>query len=109
MTEAAELLSELRGRGVTVAVDGESLCLKPKRALDQELLSRVRGAKPEILQILRDSTSSNPAAQPLRSENCWHCDGSGECSCINCGVMKPSVVWAAGLCVACKGKQPPAQ
>jgi len=93
MTQAAEILTELRGRGVSVAVEGDTLCLRPRRALDDELLARVREAKPAILEVLR---------QPA---TCWHCDGSGACDCSTCGVMRPSVIWAEGECVACKARK----
>ena len=52
---AAEILTELQRRGVIVAVDGDTLCLKPRRALDGTLLARIREAKPEILNALRNS------------------------------------------------------
>lgn len=53
MNQASEILTELQQRGVIVAVDGDTLCLKPKRALDDTLLARVRKAKPAILEALR--------------------------------------------------------
>jgi hypothetical protein len=34
MSPAAEILTELQRRGVIVAIDGDTLCLKPRRALD---------------------------------------------------------------------------
>ena len=92
MTQATEILTELEGRGVSVTVEGDVLCLKPKRKLDDALLARVRDAKSAILEVLRGTPT------------CWHCSGSGECNCVSCGVMKPSVVWAAGECVVCKAR-----
>lgn len=53
MTQATEILTELHRRGVIVAVEGDTLCLKPRRALDDALLARVRDAKPAILEALR--------------------------------------------------------
>jgi hypothetical protein len=53
MSQAAEILTELQRRGVIVAVEGDTLCLKPGRALDDTLLARVREAKPAILEALR--------------------------------------------------------
>jgi hypothetical protein len=107
MSQAAEILTELRGRGVSVTVEGDILCLKPKRALDDTLLARVRDSKPAILAVLRN-LSSNCVATPAQisgTATCWHCGGSGECNCSACGVMKPSVAWTAGECVACKSKK----
>jgi len=92
--KAATILDELQRRGVSVALDGNTLCLRPGRALDEALLARVREAKPAILEALRKAPAK-----------CWHCNGSGECECATCGVMKPSVVWAAGECVACKARK----
>lgn len=46
MSQAAEILTELQRRGVIVAVEGDTLCLKPRRALDDTLLARVREVKP---------------------------------------------------------------
>lgn len=104
MTQVAEILTELRGRGVSVTVEGDILCLRPRRALDDALLARVRDSKPAILEVLRKLTSNCVAtpAQIQATAMCWHCRGSGECNCSTCGVMKPSTIWAAGECVACK-------
>jgi hypothetical protein len=53
MSQAAEILTELQRRGVVVAMEGDILCLKPRRALDDTLLARIREAKPAILEALR--------------------------------------------------------
>ena len=53
MSQATEILTELQGRGVAVAVEGNTLCLKPRSALDKGLLARVRQAKTAILEIIR--------------------------------------------------------
>jgi hypothetical protein len=107
MTQVAEILTELRGRGVSVTVEGEILCLKPRRALDDALLARVRDSKLAILEVLRKLPSNcvGTPAQIQATATCWHCGGSGECNCSACGVMKPSIVWAAGECVACKPRK----
>lgn len=52
MTTAADVLTELQRRGVTVAVEGDTLCLRPKRVLDDGLLAQVRERKTEILREL---------------------------------------------------------
>jgi hypothetical protein len=51
--------------------------------------------------------SPGTTALPSRKllPTCWHCNGSGECNCSACGVMKPSTVWASGECVACKRRK----
>jgi hypothetical protein len=53
MTVAAEILTELHLRGVTLTAEGDTLCLKPRRALDDKLLARIREVKPAILEALR--------------------------------------------------------
>ncbi len=107
MTQGAEILIELCERGVSVTVEGEILCLRPRRALDDALLARVRDSKPAILAVLRKLPPQYAVApaktQPIAT--CWHCGGSGECKCATCGIIKPSTVWAAGECVACKRRQ----
>jgi hypothetical protein len=54
MSQATEILTELQRRGVIVAVDGDTLSLKPRSALDDSLLARVREMKPAILEALRN-------------------------------------------------------
>jgi TubC N-terminal docking domain len=54
---ATEILGELQRRGVSVTADGDALVLKPRRAIDGELLARVREHKPEIIRAL----SAHPA------------------------------------------------
>jgi hypothetical protein len=49
---AAAILRELERRGVLVTADGDALVLKPKRALDDALLARVREHKPEIIRAV---------------------------------------------------------
>jgi hypothetical protein len=58
MSQAAEILTELQRRGVIVAVDGDTLCLKPKRALDDSLLARIHEVKPAILEALRSGLAA---------------------------------------------------
>ena len=122
MTDAAEVLTELQRRGVNVAAEGDTLCLKPRRPLDDELLARIREAKPAILETLRNrpatcspdcyevepgrwihhpwegcTTIQSKADAPLHKvqETCWHCRGEKTCACITC--------WQAGPndCVVC--------
>jgi hypothetical protein len=119
-----EILTELGRRGVSIAVKGSNLCLKPRHALDDGLLARVREAKPAILEALRSRpvkcatscyeiepgrwihhpwdgcTTVQPEAGGLLSkvrEKCWHCHGEKRCDCIACWQAGPSE------CVACKG------
>ena len=128
MTTAAEILTELSRRGIAVRVDGESIRLRPKSALDDELLARVREHKPEILAALSTSLTTCAAscyeieprkwihrpwdscktvitAQTAKPAwkvgcECWHCKGSGKCLCIACC---DSWTGEAGQCVSCRG------
>jgi len=120
----AEVLSELQRRGVSVAAEGDTLCLRPRRALDDTLLARVRQAKSEILEALRKrrrtcsadcyeiepevwihrpwtgcTTGKAGADNPQRhvQVECRHCHGEKRCGCIACWRGGPSE------CVACKG------
>jgi hypothetical protein len=54
------ILTELGKRGVAVRVDGETLRLKPREALDNDLLARIREHKPEIIDTLTRSELTSP-------------------------------------------------
>ena len=123
MSAAVEILAELAQRGAIVRADGETICLKPKSALDDKLLARVREHKPELLAALRkrpancsptcyeiepgrwlhhpwDGCRTIPSAPPPRQVEitCWHCRGNTKCGCIAC-----SEITSPGLCAPCKG------
>jgi hypothetical protein len=125
MNEAAEILTELQRRGVIVAVERDTtLCLRPRRALDDALLARVREAKPAILEALRNRpatcspdcyeiepgiwihrahascTTIKPEASGSQQKvavTCWHCGDQKKCDCSACWQAGP------GNCVTCKG------
>jgi hypothetical protein len=63
----AEILDELRRRGVTVTVEGDTICLEPKRALDDALRARIRAAKPAILEALRTVPFAWPSTHVTRA------------------------------------------
>jgi hypothetical protein len=120
---AVAILSELERREVSVTADGDALVLKPRRALDDALLARVREHKPEIMRALTAhpatcatscyeidpgrwihhpwdgcKTCPKPLTERRKTETvCWHCTGERHCACSAC--------WTAGPreCVACKG------
>jgi hypothetical protein len=73
MSQAAEILTELQRRRVIVAVEGDILCLKPRRALDDTLLARIREAKPAILEAVRTGLAS------CGSPHCARCYDVGDC------------------------------
>jgi hypothetical protein len=123
MTQVAEILIELHRRGVVVTAEGETLCLKPRRALDTDLLARLREHKPEILDVLsrRPATcaascyevepgrwihrpwdgckTTTPERKPRTFKRaCWHCGGTKVCTCLVCSNRDQ-----AGLCIPCSG------
>jgi hypothetical protein len=58
------------------------------------------------LRVTREWLNPAPVGEVPRVQvRCWHCGGSGRCDCISCGVMKPSVSWAAGECAACNSRK----
>ena len=77
MIPAAEVLTELQRRGVTVAADGDTLCLRPRRALDDTLLARVRAAKTAILEALQSGQSIAQIAA-CGSPHCAGCYDVGD-------------------------------
>lgn len=72
MSQAAEILIELQRRGVIIAVEGDTLCLKPKSALDDTLLARIREVKPAILEALTTDSAV------CGSTNCAGCYDVGD-------------------------------
>jgi TubC N-terminal docking domain len=60
MSAVVEILAELCRRGVVVRADGERIGLKPKAALDDNLLARIKANKGDILAAL--SLSGRPTA-----------------------------------------------
>lgn len=61
---AQAILGEMSQRGITARVDGETLLLKPREALDDDLLARIKEHKPEILVALRNPPAAIPAMPP---------------------------------------------
>ena len=52
MNSAQAILDDLARRGITVRLDGETLRLGPREALDDNLLSRIKEYKPELIRAL---------------------------------------------------------
>ncbi len=65
MSTAVEVLSELSRRGVAIRVDGDSIRLKPRSALDDQLLASIRDCKPEILAALKSRSTPGGAKANL--------------------------------------------
>lgn len=73
MSDATEILAELQRRGVSAAVEGNTLRLRPKRVLDDALLARVREHKADMLleiaqQILKNCPRLPKGVRLLRWE-----------------------------------------
>lgn len=49
-----ELIERLTAEGVTLRVDGDSLCLTPRALVPTELIGPLRDAKPALLAYLRE-------------------------------------------------------
>ena len=126
MNAAVEILSELAQRGANIRADGETICLKPKSALDDKLLARVREHKQELLAALRkrpvtcsascyevepgrwlhhpwdDCRTARPLPPPRQIKStCWHCKGTAQCGCISCA--ERLCAEGSSPCVVCKG------
>lgn len=63
---AAELLANLRARGVTLTADGEQLRLRPASALDADTLELAKQHKAELLTLLTPPGCSKPLAEPAK-------------------------------------------
>jgi len=63
---ALAILGELQRRGVSVTADGDALVLKPRRAVDDAILGRIREAKPAILKALKQAWPPESEAQARR-------------------------------------------
>jgi len=124
--DGLEILESLRTLGITVtAVEPDRLRLEPASKIPAEMVTRIREAKPGILEALRNRratcspdcyeiepgvlihrphagcTTMKPevsGSQHKVPETCWHCHGNKICACIACGQPGPS------RCVACKGR-----
>jgi TubC N-terminal docking domain len=130
MSAATDLLEELSRRGVAAQADGETIRLKPRTLVDDDLLARVRAHKPEIVAVLSGRTdfcaltcyeiepgcrihhpwdgcktciTPLPNNLPRKAQvACWHCTGSGKCACVSCGRFEPRAAWSPGRCKPCE-------
>jgi hypothetical protein len=90
MTRAHYLLAELANRGVSIAVEGNRLRLRPRSAMTDGLITRVLASKRELLVLLR---TASPRAQvaPLAPLQWWvlwvlaqtpHLSRGALCTCV---------------------------
>ena len=73
MTRAHYLLAELANRGVSIAVEGNRLRLRPRSAMTEGLIARVLASKRELIVLLRRATSPGGQVQvaPLAPLQWW--------------------------------------
>jgi hypothetical protein len=58
VNSAQAILDEMVRRGVTARVDRETLRLKPRKALDDDLLASIKEHKPDIIRALAHTTAA---------------------------------------------------
>jgi hypothetical protein len=73
MSGAEELLAELGARGVSVVVEGGRLRLRPRSALSESLIGRIRTARMELVTLLRAGRpgAAAPAVAALQWWTLW--------------------------------------
>ena len=68
---AADLIADLRSRGVTLVADGERLRCRPRSALSDDDLSALRAHKSEVLARLRSRTKADLVCHACRERRFW--------------------------------------
>jgi hypothetical protein len=71
MTRAHYLLAELANRGVSIAVEGNRLRLRPRSAMTDGLIARVLASKRELIVLLRGYASPRVQVAPLAPLQWW--------------------------------------
>jgi lambda repressor-like predicted transcriptional regulator len=61
LDEVADILTELALRGVSLTASGADLYLRPRSALNPDLLARVRAHKPQLLALFHAGALASPA------------------------------------------------
>ena len=106
---ALGILTELHQRGITVAADGDTLVLKPRRALDDAILTRIREAKPAILKALQETDAERRFGQPharlfsLIGKRVWTPSGAGELLSVfaeQCEILPEGTTKTIRVCTA---------
>jgi len=71
---AAELLADLRRRGLSVWAEGSALWVQPRAQIPAELRPAIVAAKSEILALLATERSCQHCHKPLDAKRCcWKC------------------------------------
>jgi len=93
MSAAAELLAELRSRGIEVETDGARLRWRPAFLVSAPLADRVRACKAELIALLGDGAGGESRGCPACR---WPLDSAGRCAmcfdrlCRACGRLTGS-------------------
>lgn len=67
MSAAHSILSEITRRGIAVRVDGETLRFRPRYALDDNLVGRIKEHKAEIIRAVSTDASDQGVHSPPES------------------------------------------
>jgi TubC N-terminal docking domain len=113
MSTGAELLDEVRARGVELQADGERILFRPAQAVPPELVERMRGHKQELLaqlaaeaaeiawrvEVLRPHVAPRGPVwlPPVRPDAPYLRDAPGRCC--SCGEPRPASL--RFICAAC--------
>ena len=67
MNAAHSIIAEITRRGIAVRVDGETLRLRPRLALDDDLVGRIKEHKAEIIRVVLTEGSDQALNWPPES------------------------------------------
>jgi len=67
MNAAHSILAEITRRGIAVRVDGKTLRLRPRLALDDDLVGRIKEHKAEIIRVVLTEGSDQALHWPPKS------------------------------------------
>ena len=109
MMGARDLLADLADAGLTVRVDAGKLLVKPASKLTDDLLLKLRAAKPELLALL------TPTGRSSSARTCTACQRllpRGTCGTpVEAGLIRAdySIIWpTAGYAKTCSAFEPKA-
>lgn len=109
LTDVQHLVGELESRQVVLTLAGDKIKVRAPSAPPPNLLDELRHNKPAVIEYLRKrdaqpSLGSSPYGHHGLTK-CFHCRGSGRCSCLTCGEYRARMVWSPGVCVVCRVRQ----
>jgi hypothetical protein len=96
MSAATPILEELARLGVAARADGETIKLKPRALINDDLLARVKARKPEILTVISARpTTCAPTCYVVEPDKSIHRPWDGCKTCITPAVVMPDPPAAA--------------